>query len=74
MRKNGLTVGARLMERWFSRGARAMTKGEKSGDESPSDYDERIVTMTWALGFARVVDAENICSPPGTLANDAPRA
>ena len=58
MRQNGLTVGARLMERWFSRGARAMTKGEKSGDDSPSDYDECIVTMTWALGFARVVDAE----------------
>lgn len=59
MRQNGWTVGARLMERWFSRGACAMTDREKSGTDGPSDIDERVVTMAWALRFPRVVEAHN---------------
>ena len=58
MRQQGWTVGARLMERWFSRGVRAMTRAEKDGTDGPSDYDDRIVTMDWALRFNRVAATE----------------
>ena len=35
-----------------------MTADEKDGRVSPSDFDDRIVTMSWALRFSRVAEVE----------------
>ena len=59
MRRNGWTVGAQLMDRWFGRPARTMTDREKAGTDPSPDIETRLVTMRWALGFERVMQANN---------------
>jgi hypothetical protein len=59
MRGNNWAVAARLMERWFSAKAYAMSSLVKDGSISPltldkSLIDTNIVTMSWALKFDRV--------------------
>lgn len=59
MRREGWTVGAVLMERWFNAPPYAMDLRVKTGDLPPrANFTEtRLVTMAWALGFGRAVDA-----------------
>jgi hypothetical protein len=59
MRRNGWAVGATLMDRWFGRGARAMTGAEKTGETGSPDIETTAVTMAWALTFDRAVQANN---------------
>lgn len=59
MRKNGWVVGAQLMERWFARAAREMPRDEKIGRIPSPDIETRLVTMRWALGFARFKQAHD---------------
>lgn len=58
MRAEGWEIGAKVMERWFARPARAMSKEEKSNDRRSPDIETRLVTMGWARGFSRVASAE----------------
>jgi hypothetical protein len=59
MRANGWNVGARLMDRWFARPARAMRLAEKTGDAPSPDIETRMVTMGWALRYRRVAAARD---------------
>lgn len=59
MRANGWVVGARLMERWFARGARTMSLDEKRGRVPSPDVETQIVTMRWAMSFARAARARD---------------
>lgn len=59
MRSNGWTVGAQLMERWFLAGARTMRERDKQNLNAWPDIESRIVTLRWALRFARVKDAHD---------------
>lgn len=56
MRREGWTIGATLMERWFNAPAWTMPGAVKSGDTpAPARaIDATTVKMRWALGFARV--------------------
>ncbi|MEG3088359.1 DUF6402 family protein [Sphingomonas sp. PB4P5] len=58
MRKNGWAVGARLMDRWFAGTTRAMRARDKVNLGTWPDIERRAVTMRWALGFARVAEAQ----------------
>lgn len=59
MRREGWTVGARLMDRWLSGQAYTMDTRVKTGAIPPSAtaIDTQAVTMAWALRFARAAAA-----------------
>lgn len=59
MRREGWTVGALLMERWFNAPPYAMDLRVKTGDVPPrfNFTETRLVTMAWAMGFSRAVHA-----------------
>lgn len=59
MRREGWTVGATLMERWFDANAWTMPGTVKTGDTPApaSGIDAGTVKMRWALGFSRVAAA-----------------
>lgn len=64
MRREGWTVGAQLMDRWFATAARSMTRDEKNGLTPPTSVpaafvEGRIVTMAWVLRFARAREAHD---------------
>jgi hypothetical protein len=60
MRREGWTVGAALMERWFNANAWTMPANVKTGDApAPSSAIDTSTRMRWALGFARVSAANS---------------
>ncbi|QYE34672.1 cellulose synthase operon protein YhjQ/BcsQ [Polymorphobacter sp. PAMC 29334] len=64
MRLRGMTVGAAMMDRWFSGDAWTMTIPEKRGDVSIAaisgdKIDIRLATMRWASGFGRFTSAQH---------------
>lgn len=58
MRAKSWTVGAQLMDRWFARRAAKMTDADKRGDTCWYDVETKLVTMTWAQGFPRVMEQQ----------------
>lgn len=57
-------VAAALMQRWFDSPANTMSRAVKNGEVapwslSPSNVDERLVSMAWAMRFGRVKTAAN---------------
>ena len=78
MRRVGWPVGARLMERWFASQSYAMDLRVKTGDIPPraNSVETRLVTMDWAMTFARantaLVQLRTEWSNPQRLARSQP--
>lgn len=53
MRSYGWAVAANLMARWFAAKSRVMLEDEKFGRVPAKDWDDRIVTMAWAMRYGR---------------------